>query len=67
MTEGVDEWSRDPTEDTDDDEDDEIVYDDDEDEKLVTTQRCYRAMSICWPWQFDEQKNKICFDVNRIL
>lgn len=32
MTEGVDEWSRDPTEDTDDDEDDEIVYDDDEDE-----------------------------------
>ncbi|CCE43544.1 uncharacterized protein CPAR2_211880 [Candida parapsilosis] len=33
------------------------TYDDDEDEKLVTTQRCYRAMSICWPWQFDEQKN----------
>lgn len=34
MTQGVDEWSRDPTEedDDDDDEDDEIVYDDDEDE-----------------------------------
>ncbi|KAJ5700011.1 hypothetical protein N7455_011902 [Penicillium solitum] len=33
MTEGVDEWSRDPTEeDEDDDDDDEIVYDDDEDE-----------------------------------
>lgn len=34
MTQGVDEWSRDPTEedDYDDDEDDEIVYDDDEDE-----------------------------------
>ncbi|KAJ5598022.1 hypothetical protein N7537_008106 [Penicillium hordei] len=35
MTEGVDEWSRDPTEeddDDDDDDDDEIVYDDDEDE-----------------------------------
>jgi TBC1 domain family member 2 len=31
MTSGVDEWSRDPTED-DEDEDDEIVYDDDEDE-----------------------------------
>ncbi|OQD87752.1 hypothetical protein PENANT_c005G05482 [Penicillium antarcticum] len=34
MTQGVDEWSRDPTEDDeeDDDDDDEIVYDDDEDE-----------------------------------
>jgi hypothetical protein len=32
MTEGVDEWSRDPTEDDDEDDDDEIVYDDDEDE-----------------------------------
>ncbi|KAJ5202842.1 hypothetical protein N7449_004921 [Penicillium cf. viridicatum] len=33
MTEGVDEWSRDPTEEEeDDDDDDEIVYDDDEDE-----------------------------------
>ncbi|CCG21507.1 Bmt8 beta-mannosyltransferase [Candida orthopsilosis Co 90-125] len=32
------------------------TYDDDEDEKLVTTQRCYRAMSACWPWQFDERK-----------
>ncbi|KAJ5972431.1 uncharacterized protein N7479_002349 [Penicillium vulpinum] len=33
MTEGVDEWSRDPTEEDDeDDDDDEIVYDDDEDE-----------------------------------
>jgi hypothetical protein len=32
MTEGVDEWSRDPTEDEDEDDDDEIVYDDDEDE-----------------------------------
>ncbi|KAJ5150947.1 GTPase-activating protein gyp1 [Penicillium canariense] len=33
MTQGVDEWSRDPTEDEDDDDDDdEIVYDDDEDE-----------------------------------
>ena len=31
MTDGVDEWSRDPTEE-DDDDDDEIVYDDDEDE-----------------------------------
>lgn len=31
MTSGVNEWSRDPTED-DEDEDDEIVYDDDEDE-----------------------------------
>ncbi|KAJ6029635.1 uncharacterized protein N7446_011013 [Penicillium canescens] len=31
MTPGVDEWSRDPTED-DEDDDDEIVYDDDEDE-----------------------------------
>jgi hypothetical protein len=31
MTQGVDEWSRDPTED-DEDEDDEIVYDNDEDE-----------------------------------
>ncbi|KAJ5942576.1 hypothetical protein N7516_002744 [Penicillium verrucosum] len=34
MTEGVDEWSRDPTEEDEDedDDDDEIVYDDDEDE-----------------------------------
>ncbi|KAJ5605859.1 hypothetical protein N7510_008640 [Penicillium lagena] len=33
MPDGVDEWSRDPSqEDDDDDEDDEIVYDDDEDE-----------------------------------
>ncbi|KOS48407.1 hypothetical protein ACN38_g647 [Penicillium nordicum] len=34
MTEGVDEWSRDPTEEEEDedDDDDEIVYDDDEDE-----------------------------------
>ncbi|KAJ5762504.1 uncharacterized protein N7511_005886, partial [Penicillium nucicola] len=32
MTQGVDEWSRDPTEEDDEDEDDEIVYDDDEDE-----------------------------------
>ena len=33
MTEGVDEWGRDPAdEDDDDDDDDEIVYDDDEDE-----------------------------------
>ncbi|KAJ5668779.1 hypothetical protein N7462_009849, partial [Penicillium macrosclerotiorum] len=34
MAQGVDEWSRDPTEedDDDDDDDDEIVYDDDEDE-----------------------------------
>jgi hypothetical protein len=32
MTEGVDEWSRDPTEEDDEDDDDEIVYDDDEDE-----------------------------------
>ncbi|KAJ6113753.1 hypothetical protein N7523_007070 [Penicillium sp. IBT 18751x] len=33
MNKGVDEWSRDPTdEDDDDDDDDEIVYDDDEDE-----------------------------------
>ncbi|KAJ5169329.1 uncharacterized protein N7500_002112 [Penicillium coprophilum] len=33
MTEGVNEWGRDPTEeDDDDDDDDEIVYDDDEDE-----------------------------------
>ncbi|KAG5417139.1 BMT4 [Candida metapsilosis] len=32
------------------------TFDDDEDEKLVTKQRCYRAMSVCWPWQFDERK-----------
>ncbi|KAJ5545126.1 hypothetical protein N7461_007430 [Penicillium sp. DV-2018c] len=32
MNEGVDEWSRDPTEEEDEDDDDEIVYDDDEDE-----------------------------------
>jgi hypothetical protein len=34
MTQGVDEWSQDPTEEDDDedDDDDEIVYDDDEDE-----------------------------------
>jgi hypothetical protein len=32
MTEGVDERSRDPTEEDDEDDDDEILYDDDEDE-----------------------------------
>ncbi|CAG8144261.1 unnamed protein product [Penicillium salamii] len=32
MTDGADEWSRDPAEEDDDDDDDEIVYDDDEDE-----------------------------------
>lgn len=32
MTQGVDEWNRDSTEDAEDDDDDEIVYDDDEDE-----------------------------------
>ncbi|KAI5954000.1 BMT3 [Candida margitis] len=32
------------------------TYDDDEDEKLVTSQRCYRAMSLCWPWQFDSER-----------
>lgn len=32
MAKGVDEWSRDPTEDEDEDDEDEIVYDDDEDE-----------------------------------
>ncbi|CAG7920749.1 unnamed protein product [Penicillium olsonii] len=32
MTEGVDEWGRDPADEDDDDDDDEIVYDDDEDE-----------------------------------
>lgn len=32
MTKGVDEWSRDPTEEEDEDDEDEIVYDDDEDE-----------------------------------
>jgi len=32
MTEGVDEWSRDPTEEDDEEDDDEILYDDDEDE-----------------------------------
>ncbi|KAJ5894452.1 hypothetical protein N7495_006143 [Penicillium taxi] len=49
MTQGVDEWSRDPTED-DEDDDDEIVYDDDEDEfglpSLASMRRKKAASSI---------------------
>ncbi|KAI5957625.1 BMT4 [Candida theae] len=40
------------------------TFDDDEDDKLVTKERCYRAMSICWPWQLDERKFSKTVELN---
>ena len=48
MTEGVDEWSRDPTED-DEDDDDEIVYDDDEDEFGLPSLASMRRKKVTSP------------------